>query len=378
MRYVGALFAGASEQDLSEIRTSMKSYLFTQSPLTRALPQNVQALALLALRIEDRSAGILLTTAIRMACSLGWNQSVKPNSPAAPLAMTDYLWWTLACEDIWLYVFTGTPSLVFSRDFKVRTPTLKQQPFFYHFLSLSNVVRRLLRPETVDNMIMSSASELLSTWEATCPDIVNIPIPELGTDEEQSSETPSQSIGDGTPPAPAQASRPIMTSVLGVESTSQLQTPIDDSTSRTTAEPEIQSGLTPNSIIQLVYAAVVGLLVLDASERRSHELHHLVNGQRRAVLIIANKIEERFRGAAFIRWRVLRKLSDIIQVALYILNMEQSHDWIHSGGSRNIETLDDLWDWWSIADAEAAKKEGVLITPQPTLTQGEMVKRFHP
>ncbi|KAK9313488.1 hypothetical protein V1522DRAFT_410485 [Lipomyces starkeyi] len=358
MRYLGALFVGAPDYTLAEIRTSIKSYLFTKSPLTRPLPQNIQALVLLALRIEDRACGIWLTTAIRMACALGWNRSVKPPVPSAPLAMTDFLWWTLVCEDIWLFIFTGTSSLIYARDFKVRNPT--SPAFFCDIVGLSNVARHLLRPETVDAAMPSAGQELLANWEATHQGIASVPIPEppppqqTTKDDLLSSGLPSES-SQWTPPPPSSETSP--------------QTPPSPSSAPSVS---VNTTLTPTALIQLMYAAVVGLLVLDTAVTRNRDPHLLIDAQRRAILHMALVLESRFRNGAFARWRLLAKLADIAGAALSVLGMQRGREWEaeRGDGAGDIRTLKDLWEYWEVGDEEAIKKESGRINVHPTFTQG--------
>ncbi|KAK9322248.1 hypothetical protein V1517DRAFT_353109 [Lipomyces orientalis] len=356
MRYLGALLVGAPDHTLADIRTSIKSYLFTKSPLTRPLPQHVQALVLLALRIEDPACGIWLTTGIRMACALGWNRSVKPPVPSAPLAMTDFLWWTLVCEDIWQYIFSGTPSLIYARDCKVRYPV--SPAFFCDIVGLSNVARHLLRPDTVDATMPSTGQELLANWEATHQGIASVPIPDppfsqkMATDDFLSSGLTSESPQSTPPPTSSYASP---------------QTPPSPAPS-----VSVNTTLTPTALIQLMYAAVVGLLVLDTVMTRNRDPNLLIDAQRRTILQMALVLESRFRNTAFARWRVLAKLADVAGAALSVLGMEQGKEWVAKSGSgaRDIRTLEDLWEWWEAGDEEAVKREGGRINVQPTLTQG--------
>ncbi|KAK9371380.1 hypothetical protein V1509DRAFT_559242 [Lipomyces kononenkoae] len=361
MRYLGALFVGAPDLTLAEINTSIKSYLLTKSPLTRPLPQNIQALALLALRIEDRACGIWLATAIRMACILGWNHSVELPIASAPLSTTEFLWWALMCEDIWLsLVFTGTPNLIWPGDCNVRNPS--SPSFFCDIVALSNIARHILRPETVDATMRQSASQdFLAAWEATHQGIASNPIPEApipqraATDDLLASELSSES-SQWMPVAPSNEASP--------------QTiPLPES-----SRP-MNMTLTPTALIRLVYAAVVGLLVLDPFEPYNRDPHLFIDSQREAILHMALILESRFQHGAFARWRLLVKLADIAGAALCVLGMDRGREWAakKGNGAADIRTLEDLWAWWGSGDEEAFQKESGSINAQPyTGTPGDI------
>ncbi|KAK9238984.1 hypothetical protein V1525DRAFT_399471 [Lipomyces kononenkoae] len=340
MRYLGALFGGAPDFTLAQIKTSIKSYLFTKSPLTRPLPQNIQALALLALRIEDRACGIWLATAIRMACALGWNHSAKPPIASTPLEMTEFWWWTLMCQDVWLFALTGTPTLIYARDCKVRNPS--SPAFFCDIVELSNIARHILRPETVDTKMPSAGQDLLANWEATHQGIASVPIPE--------------------PPIPQTVTDNLLVPELPDELSQWMPVPPSCEAAPKTSQP-MNTTLTPTALIQLVYAAVVGLLVLDPSVSCNRDPHVVTDAQRETILHIALALESRFRHGAFARWRLLVKLADIVGAALSVLGMDRGREWAtdRGNGAADIRNLEDLWVWWASGDEEAFQKESGKI-----------------
>ncbi|KAK7207813.1 hypothetical protein BZA70DRAFT_265157 [Myxozyma melibiosi] len=350
MRYIGALLAGAPESDLEEVRRSIYSYIATKSPMTAPIPQNVQALALLALRIEDHSSGIWHVTAVRMATALGWNRAAGRDDPrdmqgddqGEDRSMTEYLWWTLVCEDIWLYVFSGSPTVVAAGDHRIRRP--KAPEFMRDLIALSDIARLLLRPRSVDVPAGYTADDMLEEWEAEHPDIASSSAPDLNPGNlpkrhqkhhpQQRDDFLSPSLGEFT------------TASLHSTSTTSQQT-------QTEGPIKLNTTLTPTTIIQLLYAAVVGLFVLgkvtngsfDRISVTEHPLRH-------PTIYKACLVAVKFKNTAFARWRCLTRLADIIGAALYVIGDDYGHRWARDRGfgAENVQSLEDLWDWWAVVD----------------------------
>lgn len=350
MRLFGALLVGAEESELENVQQSINSYIATKSPMTIPAPQNVQALALLALRVEERAAGVRFATAVRMATALGWNRVVngREEDEFGPLAMTDQLWWTLVCEDIWLHVFTGSPTLISAGDYTIPRPDSPE--FMCDVIALSEVARLILRPRSMSVPAEFSAVDVLSAWEIEHPDIVSSEVSEypqfdfMSAEEGLQNNTASPSFSGFVTSASHTPASPTAGSTHDEQSQQQQQQQ---------QQSRLNTTLSPKSIIQLLYAAVVGLFVLDKAIKGSFDRRFVTEHPlRRPILYKACFLEMTFKTTAFARWRCLLKLTDIVGAALYAIGDDYGRYWASDRGfeAENVQSLDDLWEWWAVVD----------------------------
>ncbi|KAI5851517.1 hypothetical protein DFP73DRAFT_537476 [Morchella snyderi] len=166
----------ASDCAVEKLKASLEAYMLSKSPFKTPTVQNVQALVLLAVVVEDKGYGLKFMTAVRMACSLGWNiqqPDISSNSSttddAEDSAYTQYLWWTLVTLDIWLYLYSGIPLLINYRDFNVPVPLPPHAPsFFASLTSLSEVLRFKIRPSSFSQRVPGSTPyNSLQAWQTT-------------------------------------------------------------------------------------------------------------------------------------------------------------------------------------------------------------------
>ncbi|KAF3908930.1 hypothetical protein ABW21_db0201539 [Orbilia brochopaga] len=167
VRRLVAAFTQPSDESLdSQLQLYIQKYFENRSSMTVPSTHNIQSLLFLSLFVEDAGAGNKLMTAIRMACSMHWNQSSdQSDSDRNQSPGPNYIWWSLVSLDIWLYLYTGVPPIIDYMGFNV--PSLQKPPMFYQALiGISEVLRMLVRPESIgDYAKHKSALDALLFWE---------------------------------------------------------------------------------------------------------------------------------------------------------------------------------------------------------------------
>ncbi|KAG0126854.1 hypothetical protein HOY82DRAFT_580887 [Tuber indicum] len=158
--------------DVDELKKSLETYMLTKSPFKTPAIQNVQALMLLALLVDEEGYGMKFTTAVRMACSLGWNLQPGDVEEGGESTYVRNLWWALVIQDIWLYLYSGIPMVIGYKDFAVPGPTVTAPPLFTHLLTLSEILRSIIRPTSLAELNPSATLtpyQALEVWEYSLP-----------------------------------------------------------------------------------------------------------------------------------------------------------------------------------------------------------------
>ncbi|PWW73643.1 hypothetical protein C7212DRAFT_284522 [Tuber magnatum] len=152
------------------LRTSLEAYMLTKSPFKTPALHNVQALMLLALLVDEKSYGLKFTMAVRMACSLGWNLQPSDAEEGDGSAYVRNLWWALVIQDIWLYLYSGLPMVINYKDFAVPRLTETTPPLFAHLLTLSEILRSIIRPTSLAEStprLAPTPHQALLVWESS-------------------------------------------------------------------------------------------------------------------------------------------------------------------------------------------------------------------
>ncbi|CUS13820.1 unnamed protein product [Tuber aestivum] len=164
----------STDPAVDELRTPLEAYMLTKSPFKNPALQNVQALMLLALLVDEKSYGLKFTTAVRMACSLGWNLQPGDAEEGSGSAYERNLWWALVIQDIWLYLYSGLPMLINYKDFAVPRLAETAPPIFAHLLTLSEILRSIIRPTSLAEStphLAPTPYQALQVWESSLPRI---------------------------------------------------------------------------------------------------------------------------------------------------------------------------------------------------------------
>ncbi|KAK6499723.1 hypothetical protein TWF481_010082 [Arthrobotrys musiformis] len=148
----------------NNIQESIRKYFKDKNAITIPSIHNVQSLLFLSLFIDEpgSGAGNKLMTAIRMACSMHWNR--PPEQADEDRTTVNYLWWALVSKDIWLYLASGVPPIIEYTGFNVPRPQ-GAPSFFSALVGISEVMRMLIRRESIGVYIDGTALESLAAWE---------------------------------------------------------------------------------------------------------------------------------------------------------------------------------------------------------------------
>ncbi|RPA99051.1 hypothetical protein L873DRAFT_971193 [Choiromyces venosus 120613-1] len=155
---------------VDRLKASLNAYMLSKSPFKTPALHSVQALMLLALLVDEKNYGLKFTTAVRMACSLGWNLQPGDAEEGGESVYVRNLWWALVIQDIWLYLYSGIPMVINYKDFAVPRPTATAPPLFTHLLTLSEILRSIIRPTSLAELPPRPAPtphQALQIWEST-------------------------------------------------------------------------------------------------------------------------------------------------------------------------------------------------------------------